>query len=529
MKNPDNPIGRTADRQWERAQHYIAVGQLHAARATLEALLTHLPDNIEVRLLLASVYLAQKRLRDACAQLCAAANVQPDNLETVAKVAYCLHQVGETFAMRDCLTHPGISRIRSGPLLARLAHMQQLLGQHRQALKLMDRAKDCGLDTPEFRYHRSMQLQFNGRIEEAERELTACLQENSTIGRASVALARLRRQTPESNHLDYIAMRLQRGELDDKDRAAFEFARFKELDDLDRREEAWIALERGNATMYAHVAHDVERERRHIAAIARICSAEFVSSSVPHHDGPVPIFIIGMPRSGSTLLERIVSNHSQVSSYGELSDFMRQMRWTANVHGQAFVDDALLERVADLDYIEVGRRYLEQTQWRANGKSFYVDKLPANFLMAGFIHRSLPHARILHMVRDPMDVCFSNWKALFGETHGYSYNLESLADYYRQYRMLMAHWHEVMPGAVLDVSYAELIDDPETVTARVLAFCGLPHEPGCSDILTNRAPVSTLSTAQVREGIHRRTLAAWRRYAEGMQSLYMALGDLVAL
>jgi tetratricopeptide (TPR) repeat protein len=517
-------VVNAAQRRWLRAQQYIAVGNLAAAQAVLESLLATTPGDARARLLLGGVYLGQQRLRDACACLALAARTLPDDPEIIATLAYCLNEVGETLAMRDCLSHPAIERIQSRQARARLAHMHQLLGQHRQALALMDDAHVCGLADPEFRYCRSLQLQFNGRIDEAERELAACLAENPTIGRASLALARMRRQTATFNHLDYITAQLHRVEPGSEDHASFEFARFKELDDMDRREEAWAALEQGNAIMYSRVDHQTERERQHFAAIARICSARFVSASARPVAGPMPIFIIGMPRSGTTLLERIVSNHPQVASCGELLDFMRQMRWVANAHGRSFVDDALLERVADLDYAEVGRRYLEQTRWRADGKPFYVDKLPANFLMAGFIHRALPDARILHMVRDPMDVCFSNWKAMFGDAYGYSYDLTALADYYCSYRGLMEHWYQIMPGAVLDVSYADLVRDPEAVTAHVLAFCGLPPEPGCSDIIANRAPVSTLSTAQVRESIHCRSLAAWQRYSTQLGPLQTALG-----
>lgn len=514
-------------RHWLRAQRYIAEGNLPAAQAALESTLARDPQDVQARLLLASVFLARGRLRAACAQLCTAARHPPDDPDALATLAYCLDQVGETVAMRDCLSNPALAQLDSGPVLARLAHMHQLLGQHREALDLMDRARSRGMDTPEFRYYRSLQLQFNGRIAEAERELSNCLAENPTIGRASLALARMRRQTETSNHLDYIAAQLQRVEPGSEDHASFEFARFKELDDLDRRAEAWQALARGNAIMYARGDHDIERERRHLATIARVCPVSFVSAQAPRAEGPVPIFIVGMPRSGTTLLERIIGNHPLVASCGELSDFMRQLRWVADSHGNGWVDDPLLDRAPDLDYAEVGRRYREQTQWRAAGKPFHTDKLPANFLMAGFIHRALPQAKILHMVRDPMDVCFSNWKAMFGDAYAYSYDLEALADYYRGYRALMAHWHRVMPGAVLDVSYAALVRDPETVTARVLAFCGLPPAPGCSDIARNRTPVSTLSTAQVREPIHARAMAAWQRYADGMQPVRESLDDLL--
>lgn len=524
-----SPTEGTENRLWKRAQQYIVAGQHAAARAALEALLVRLPDNVQARLLLSSVCLAQQHLRNACEQLLIAARLPIADPEALATVAYCLHQVGEMAAMRDCLVRPEVALLRSGPLLARLAHMHQLLGQHRQALAMMDRARECGVNGAEFRYYRALQLQFNGRIEEARNELEACLREGPAIGRATLALARMRRQTPESNHLEYIDAQLACVVRGSEDHASFEFARFKELDDLDRREEAWAALERGNAVMFGRVGDDVAREHAQHEMLKRVCTEGFVTQGPDAEpEGPAPIFIVGMPRSGTTLMERILGNHSQIEPAGELVDFSRQMHWVADVYSKTLIDDALLERAAGLDYAEVGRRYLEQSQWRAARKPFFTDKLPGNFLLAGFIHRALPRARILHMVRDPMDVCFSNWKALFGETYGYSYSMGTLAGHYRRYRSLMTHWHAVMPGTILDVPYAELVRDPVRVTSRVLAFCGLPDEPRCSDIVSNHAPVATLSTAQVREPIHRHGLQAWRRYSSGMQPLHDMLGNLVA-
>lgn len=526
MIDPGNGnASRSLERQWQRAQHYIAIEQFEAARATLEGLLVRMPDDTQARLLLSSVLLKLGHLRAATEQLLRAADALPNDVEAIHRVVYCLHQVGETKAMRRCLEHPAIAGSTRADVLVALAHMHQLLGQHARALALMDRARDLGFDDPDFRYFRSLQLQFNGRLDEAEAELEACLRAGPSYGRAWLALARMRKQTADCNHLDAIAAQLRRVGTGSEHHAALEFAWFKELDDLDRKDEAWEAVTRANAIMHARVPHDVAGERRQFDAITRVCDAAFVGAGdgADADGGPQPIFIIGMPRSGTTLLERILGNHSQVASPGELQDFPKQLRWTADVHGPGLVDDALLARAAGLDYGLLGRRYLEQTRWRAQRGQRYIDKLPPNFMLAGFIHRALPGARILHMHREPMDVCFSNWKALFGDAYAYSYDFATLAAHYRAYATLMAHWHAVMPGAILDVDYGALVDDPEATAERVLAFCGLPYEPGCSDIARNRNPVSTLSSAQVRGSIHRRALGGWHRYAAQMQPLAAAL------
>lgn len=525
MSDSERMPSRLVDRQWQRAQRYIAAEQFPAARASLESLLALAPDDVQARLLLSSVLLKLGHLRAASAELLAAARVLPADVEAIHRITYCLHQVGETVAMRDCLEHPAIARTSRGEVLVALAHMHQLLGQHGRALTLMDRARDLGANDPDFRYFRSLQLQFNGRIEEAEAELDACLRAGPSYGRAWLALARMRKQTRDSNHLDAIASQLRRVEQGSEHHAALEFARFKELDDLDRRDEAWEALCRANALMHARVPFDGGRERRRFDAIAAICDSRFLDTADGGDDdgGPLPIFILGMPRSGTTLLERVLGNHSDVASPGELPDFPKQLRWVADVHGSDPIDERLLERASQLDYGLLGRRYLAQTRWRAGGRRRYIDKLPPNFMLAGFIHRALPRARVLHMRRDPMDVCFSNWKALFGESYAYSYDLDTLAMHYRAYAGLMAHWRQAMPDAVLDVDYAALVDAPEAVAEQVLAFCGLPYEPGCSDIGRNRNPVATLSSPQVREHIHRRALGGWRRYEAELQPLAKAL------
>lgn len=528
MNTRDGGSTRTIERQWERAQRYIAVGQFAAARASLEALLLHVPKDLQARLVLSSVLLKLGFLRDACGQLLIAAVQLPDDVAAIQRVVYCLHQVGETVAMRDCLDHPETGRSRDAAMLVSLAHMHQLLGAHQRALVLMDRSASLGFDNPDFRYFRSLQLQFNGRVRDAEAELEACVRMGPSYGRAWLALARMRKQTPEHNHLHAITAQLQRVETGSEHHAALEFARFKELDDLDRNDEAWDALLHANSIMHSRVPHDSQSETRRFDAIIDACDAHFFQHARSGRNeadegGAQPIFIVGMPRSGTTLLERILGNHPQVASPGELQDFPRQLRWVADLHGTDIVDEALLKRVAGLDYRLLGQRYLQQSRWRAGGKRFYVDKLPPNFMLAGFIHRALPRARILHMRRDPMDVCFSNWKAMFGDSYAYSYGLDALASHYEQYARLMAHWRTAMPNAILDVNYARLVDEPETVTREVLAFCRLPYEEGCSDIARNRNPVSTISSPQVREPIHKRALGEWRRYETNLSRLQDAL------
>ena len=508
---------------WDTGQQQIRRGRLQAAQSSFESLLQLDPWHVPGRLLLASVFLAQGQVRGAAEQGKFAAFALPNDADMICRVAQCLVKVGETNAARACMQHPEIARSRSAPALAALAHIYQGLGLHEQSLALMDRARALGFDNPDFRYFRAIQLQFNGRVAEAEAELEACLQLGPTYGRASLTLARLRKWSAGNNHLQFIQQRLQAVEQGSEDHAGFEFAQYKELEDLGRSDEAWTALLRANAVMHGRLAHPVNSEQDLFDAVIARCTAEFTGVAPHRFDGPMPIFIIGMPRSGTTLLERILGNHSQVMPAGELADFSRQWRWVADQHGHKLLDESLVAGAASIDFAEVGRRYLEQTQWRAGGRPWYVDKLPPNFMLAGFIRRALPQAKFLHMSRAPMDLCFSNFRALFGDAFGYSYDLDALAAHHRQYRRLMQHWHQVMPGVIHDVAYAELVQDTETTARELLAYCGLPYEAGCIDTTSNHTPVATLSSAQVREPIHARAVQEWRRYERQLEPLRLLL------
>ncbi|HEX3896233.1 MAG TPA: sulfotransferase [Rudaea sp.] len=514
-------MSSSADRLWLRAQRYVSQNQSDAARITLESLLARDPAHVRAHLLLGGIAWREDRIRDAavCAQ--AAGRCCPSEPDLMCDVIAALIQVGEVLMARSAIAK--IADTHNGPVLVRLAGQLQMLGEHEYALRLLDRAAAAGIAGPDFHGYRGAQRAFNGDLDGAERDLGLCVTANPAAGRTALLLSRLRRQTSARNHLAAlekgIALSAQRSE----DRAALEFARYKEFEDLGRYDDAWNALSSANATMHALAPHDSARERAQFDALIEICTDAFLCSGEVRHEGPHPIFVMGLPRSGTTLLERILGNHSQVAAAGELGDFGKQVCWSAD-HVCALLPDAAMQsRLPKLDYAELGARYLEQTQWRAGGKTFYVDKLPAHWLVAGLIRKALPQARILHLTRDAMDVCFSNLRAMFGLSYPYSYDPIALASHYVQYRRLMAHWHEAMPGQILDVSYRDLVHYPEATAKSVVNFCGLDYEPECVVRTNKNAAVATLSMAQVREPIHQRAFEEWRPYEKYLAPLFAEL------
>ena len=520
-KNPHR--GANPALLWEEAQRHILEGRVDEGRACLLAILETQPRNAPVYMLLAGTSLASGKLQRATAELRSSAMSIQNDPALLIQVMQAMSRLGETNDTRMCLRHPLIPRLQNGPMLTAIGHVYQGIGLNAEALQMMERARRLGYDNADFRYFRALQLQFNGRLDEAEAEMESCLRLGPTFGRASLSLARIRKQTAGSNHVAFLQDRLKSVPKGSEDHAAFEFALYKEFEDLGDLDAAWSALQRANAVMAARVPYDAAGQEKLFDLLIQRFDSDAPRGETKIPPGPMPIFIVGMPRSGTTLLERVLGSHSQVTSAGELSDLPRQLRWVADRHGHPVVDEELLDAIPDIDFELLGRRYLQQSQWRANGKPFYIDKLPPNFMLIGCIRRALPHAKVVHMARDPMDVCFSNYRAMFGDSYAYSYDLDALSHHYLQYARLMRHWRETLPGFVIDVSYSSLVLDTERTCRELLAACGLPFEDGCLDHTRNRASVATLSSAQVRQPIHSRGLGEWEKYAPRLQGLRTAL------
>ena len=510
------------------AREHIDAQRWTAAETALATLLDHQPEDLAARLELAKVMLRQGRFRASAGQLVQAAAISSGSVQQDIQLAQRLCFSGEIVLARECLAHAEQAVGDSVPLLIALAQVRWTLGEFAAARELVDRAAASGLSEPaQFHLHATL-LQVTGDIARAEEVLEDSLRRWPMFGDAAVARSSLRRQTAASNHVT--ALRMQRDALQKSAGdanatfalAEFESALFKELDDLGRYDEAWAALSRCNTLMHSINDYDGAGEAAITEGLLEVSGMLPDPSPVPLSTppGPVPIFIVGMPRSGTTLLDRMLSSHSQVSSAGEINDFLRQLHRVADVPPLGI--PAMLEalrRSPKMDLSELGARYLAQTQWRAGDRAYYLDKLPVNIQMVPFIRRALPHAPILHMVRDPMDVCFSNLRAMFGNVSAYSYDLQALAHYYGLYRRLAHRWHEILPGAMLDVSYEALTREPATTLRQVLQHCGLQEEDACLHPERNAAPVATPSSMQVREPIHTRATGQWRPYARPLEPL----------
>jgi hypothetical protein len=229
-----------------------------------------------------------------------------------------------------------------------------------------------------------------------------------------------------------------------------------------------------------------------------------------------------MPRSGTTLVERILSSHPTVHSAGELQNFGIALKRVSGSATPALLDFDVLTRVRAPDWTALGDEYIRSIQSVAGNRAHFVDKLPHNFLFAGYIARALPNASIICLRRDPMDTCLSNFRQLFAQTspyYDYSFDLLDTGRYYLLFDKLMAHWERTMPGRILQVGYEDLVDRQEEVTRRIVAHCNLPWNDACLRFEENDAPVATASAVQVRSPMFRTSLRRWKRYEPQLASL----------
>ncbi|HLJ38518.1 MAG TPA: sulfotransferase [Steroidobacteraceae bacterium] len=308
--------------------------------------------------------------------------------------------------------------------------------------------------------------------------------------------------------------------------AQLHFALGRALEQRGRYGEAFAAYVRGNAMRRRDDRFDIEAFERRAQRIRAFFGAAFFAGHAGGGDpSAAPIFIVGLPRSGSTLIEQILASHSQVDGTMELPNIVNLVRSFEDLTADRDGYPEALGGIPARQFASFGTRYLAETAPLRRGRAHFTDKLPNNFSHVGLIQGILPNATVIDARRHPMDACFSTFKQHFASGQTFSYDLEDLGRYYRCYLSLMDHWDEVLPGKVLHIQYEELVRDPQANIRRLLAHCGLPFEAGCLSFHENARAVRTPSAEQVRRPIYTSAVGHWRHYEKELEPLKRSLGD----
>lgn len=485
------------------------------------------PQHAGVHFVAGVAALQLRRMDAAHAHLAQATTLNPDRADYAAQYARLLatiHRQREAVAEADRALALSDGKADDPMVLDILGVIYTQAHEAERAAQAFQRGVACLPNEPRLRFNLAATLTFLGDVEGAEREYEACLRLQPRYWKAYLSLSQLRRQTTDDNHVARWQAALAQVGDDAEGALCVNMALEKEFDDLGQPAPAFAHLSAGKAAWRSRLHYDSTRDAQMFQAL--IDHFPQAQTEQAGNDSQEPIFVFGLPRTGTTLVERILSSHSRVHSAGELNNFAVIMQEQAGVRTRSLLELLQHLRTRTRDPRTLGQAYLDSTRPGTGHTAHFVDKLPHNFLYAGFIAQAFPHARMICLRRDPMDSCFNNFRQLFNlesPNYDYSFDLLDCGRYYLQFDRLMAHWQQVLPGRILEVAYEDIVQSQEAITRKLLDFCGLPWEDACLAFEQNTAPVATASAVQVRSPIYRSSLHRWRRYAEQLQPLKVLL------
>ncbi len=396
-------------------------------------------------------------------------------------------------------------------------------GEHEKAAHWYERANKKQPKNSAFATNLANAFNFMGRTEDAEAIIESLLKVNPNVPQALWIKAGLKRQTSDQTAHAMLKM-ADDFAGNDTELSFLYYGAGKVFEDVENWDAAFAAFEKGAAAKRKTLEFPEDVEEALFETLHKRFDDQWMAGEVPAGDEQVrPIFIVGQPRTGTTLIERIITSHSKVKSAGELQHFYLSMRRLSKIQTAVRVNSDLILEAAKIEPSKLGNAYLHATRSHHEDGHYFVDKMPVNYLYVPLIARALPHAKIIHVNRGAADSCFSSFKQLFAQTYSHSYDLEEMARHHVRYRKLMEHWRGVVGERMLDVSYEETVDDLEPNARRMIDYLGLDWEEACLDFHNQSGAVSTASASQVRQPVHSRSVGRWKRYAKQLSPVQKIL------
>lgn len=500
---------------------YIARGDwLRASEAVLR-LRRAAPKSIPVLTLAAMVSLKLGHYREARSLVLQAAVPPIDVPDLLLQVVRWLRRYEEPEAL-ERVVQGSVRRGASVPVLAELALHLGSIGLYAPAFECVEQALQRSPNDANLHYLRALFEMFSGNTEASIEACECALSIRPGMPNTHLLLSMQGSKRFADRHISEMRRALMASGAGTEEEAYLCYSLHQRLDALGQHDEAWQVLIRGHAARRRITPYKREEQAVLFHALKKMTLPAFQPASFSMK-GTNLIFIVGMFRSGTTLIERVLAGHRDVVDGGETYQLSGCMREATNHDCTRIIDTTIVARAPGVDFASVRRRMHAYAGWRSAGRRWLTEKLPSNFLNLGFILHAFPEARILHMQRDPIDTCFSNLRTSFSGAAPYACDQEDLADYYLRYRDLMAHWHALAPGRILDVDYAAFVADPLAQARRVMDHCGLDFLPELLDVGREGGMSATASAAHVRKGILPNRGQAWKPYADALMPMIRAL------
>lgn len=499
--------------------------KLEEAQAVCKKILARQPNDLYTMRLLAQVLEEQGQMAEAGQLFQAVFNHAPNSAKVVADLAR-FHALQFAYDRAIELYRRAAELEPDNPLYHfSLGRNLLVVGFSKEALEAYDRGLALNPDSPHAQSARLDALRALGRTDEVIDGYHALIDKGIDVATCWWSLSSLRTHSFSDEDIDRMTALRESTDAADIGRSFVDFALGKAMDDRESYDKAWQFYLEGNAVRRKFVEYNSVQFKSRVDAIIEGVDTELLQrgEQVPPQS-VTPIFILGMPRSGSTLIEQILSSHSEVEATLELPYMQGQGR-------RYMFPDADRLPITELNPEQlqgIGGRYLEAAELhRTEAKPFFIDKLPDNFAYIGLIAMTLPGAKIIDARRNPMDTCVGNFRQSFGKGKEFSYDLDELARHYIQYRRIMAHWDQVLPGRILTVQYESLVENTESEIRRILSYCGLPWQQDCLDFHKSSREVTTASAEQVRQPIYKSAIGFWKNYQPHLGGLAEILQPVI--
>ncbi|RLQ23349.1 sulfotransferase family protein [Seongchinamella sediminis] len=500
----------------------LASGRVEEAGECCQQALQLQPELVQAHFLVGLVGLESKDRASAFRAFQSVVKLDRDHAAAWAQLARMYMSEGQVNKADAALRET--RRIRpTDPIVLDLIGMTlSQMGEYSVAKAFFARANTSRPNHPPYMLNLANNLVYHGDTDTADiifRDVIRILPDSPQAHWALAGSAK----ASDGEHIDQMRALAAKHDNNPRARAFYLYAIGKECEDLKRWDEAFEAFSAGAAARRATVEYDEAAEQAMFDYLQESYTREWFDSLPEGNPNPAPIFVLGQPRTGTTLVERIIVAHSQVHSAGELQQFGLALRRLSNYRDPRRFTRELFELARATEPAKVGNMYLQTSSRMAGSAARFVDKLPQNYLMIPLILKALPNARIVHLVRNPMDACFASFKQLFADAYLHSYQQGEMARHHARYRRLMDTWRERFPGRFFDISYEATAADLEPNARALLDYLDLPWEEACLEFHKQDAAVSTASAVQVREPAHTRSIGRWKQYRSGLAEMQQEL------
>ena len=453
--------------------------------------------------------------------------IDPKNTEWLLQKGSCLVKLGQVEQLTTLMERLSSHEMKTAYQSSSFAMMMTFLGQREEAVAYFQKAAALEPDEAKHHYNIGSAQRTLGDFESAEENFDKAIRLDPTNYESYKVRSDLRTQTPADNHVESLKLLLGSGIDEKQGKVHICYALAKELEDLGDAERSFHYLKMGSDIRRRYMQYNVQRDLDTFESLQKTFDADLFKSANESDRNAEAIFILGLPRTGTTLVERILSSHSDVFAAGELNNFALQMTNLAGAKGsnEKMDRDEMIAVSAELNFKKLGEAYIKSTRPFTGHTARFIDKMPLNYLYVGLIHLALPNSKIIRLQRGPMDTCYAIYKQLFYGAYPFSYDLEELGRFYVAYHQSMEHWQSVLPGVIHTVNYEKLVGDIERESRQLLEFCDLDWQPQCLKFHESKEASTTASTVQVRQAVYQSSVGKWRNYEKQLQPIVNILDE----